>query len=592
MGLTLGRRQPTLQDVWRDGIQRLRASAPQELVTPAPSTPEPPIWEPLAPQPGRGFTMPDGRVVSPQQAALESWADELFYGGAPGGGKSHLELGLAITQHRSTAIFRRHFSDFKGPEGLLAESRRIIGLRGHQANNEWTNVNGGRALEFLGCDHVNHIDKYQGRPHDLKCFDELPQFPKEWYLRLIGWLRTSVPGQRVRVVSTGNPPVNEEGMWVLEYWGPWLDKNHANPAKDGELRWYYRDKDGKDIEVPGPTWGPERPAPVVVVGWTDPDTGLDKVVEPRSRTFIGSRVEDNPYYMATGYANVLDNLPEPMRSMMRHGNFKAARGDDPFQLIPSAWVDAAQARWHERKHEQKGPWTSVGADLSRGGEDEFVLAPLRDDYVEDLLPFPAKAAPDGQAGALLIHKAVQGNTQIPVRMDVGGPGLPVYDFARQFGLYAIPMDGSRGSKARTRKVVNVHDEADQRATFGFANKRAEWHWRFREALDPVFGATLALPPDSRMRADLCAIRFVIRLSKIHIEDKADIKKRIGRSPDRGEAVIYGCAEDRPEPNAVLGTGPEHLDETLKEVQALRARMGLPPLEDMDAQEDDNEDEDA
>ena len=43
----------------------------------------------------------------PQTDAYFSDADELFYGGQAGGGKTDLELGLALTAHRRSLVLRR-----------------------------------------------------------------------------------------------------------------------------------------------------------------------------------------------------------------------------------------------------------------------------------------------------------------------------------------------------------------------------------------------------------------------------------------------------------------------------------------------------
>ena len=72
----------------------------------------------------------------------------------------------------------------------------------------------------------------------------------------------------------------------------------------------------------------------------------------------------------------------------------------------------------------------------------------------------------------------------------------------------------------------------------FRNMRAYMYWRFRESLDPKTGDNLALPPDPQLKADLCAAHWKLTPGGILIEDKDAIKKRIGRSPDDGDAVIY------------------------------------------------------
>lgn len=481
----------------------------------------PPLWTPLPPQPGRGIMLPDGRVLSPQQLAVETPADETFFGGGGGGGKSHLLLGLAATRHRNSIIFRREFTQFRGAEGLIQQSINLIGDERlyNRSLFTWRKIGGFRSLEFGAAKTTADMRKYRGRPHDMKAFDELPEFPEEVYRFLIGWLRTAHVGQRTRVMATGNPPVDDSSQWIKDYWAPWLRKGHPNPAQQGELRWYVSDAKGKDIEVPGPKWGNERAEAVMVNG---------KAVLPRSRTFIQSVVEDNPIYMETGYAAVLDSLPEPYRSSMRHGDFTASTPDDPLQVIPTAWVVAAQDRW--TADGGRGPLSMVGNDPSRGGQDEFVIAKRYDDWVAPLVIHAASEAPDGPTGALLVYRAMDGDRKdVPVQVDViGSAGSSVYDHAKSLGLQVVALNGAEASSAR-----------DRSGKLGFVNKRAEWHWKMRELLDPAYGATLALPPDPQLRADLCAPRWSYR-TRVQIEPKDDIKARIGRSPDRGEAVMYAC----------------------------------------------------
>ena len=78
----------------------------------------------------------------------------------------------------------------------------------------------------------------------------------------------------------------------------------------------------------------------------------------------------------------------------------------------------------------------------------------------------------------------------------------------------------------------------------FRNKRAEAWWRFREALNPdqEGGSKVALPHDPDLRSDLCAPTWTLTSSGIQIESKQDIKKRIGRSTDKGDAVVMALSQ--------------------------------------------------
>jgi hypothetical protein len=68
-------------------------------------------------------------------------------------------------------------------------------------------------------------------------------------------------------------------------------------------------------------------------------------------------------------------------------------------------------------------------------------------------------------------------------------------------------------------------------------------------LDPKTGDNVALPPDPELKADLCAALWTLTPGGILVESKEDkigadgvkiagLKRRLGRSPDKGEAVLY------------------------------------------------------
>ena len=99
--------------------------------------------------------------------------------------------------------------------------------------------------------------------------------------------------------------------------------------------------------------------------------------------------------------------------------------------------------------------------------------------------------------------------------------------------------------------------------FDFANMRTELLWRFREALDPVSGQDIQLPPDRRLAAQLAAPRWKARGTTILIESKEEIRARLGSSTDDADAVILAwymrdsaIARHKPKPDRPFYGGPD------------------------------------
>src|SRR6516164_3538973 len=72
-------------------------------------------------------------LPGPQQQAYDSPADEMFFGGAAGPGKTQLLLGLAYTAHRNSIIYRREFSQLRE---IIEQSHRMIGANGSYSGQD------------------------------------------------------------------------------------------------------------------------------------------------------------------------------------------------------------------------------------------------------------------------------------------------------------------------------------------------------------------------------------------------------------------------------------------------------------------------
>ena len=443
----------------------------------------------------------------PQWLALLSKADEVFYGGAAGGGKSSLLVGMATELGKHSAIFRRVYPNLKE---LIHQARDTIGDCGKENKSEHSwDLPGGRTIEFGAIQYEDNKTDWQGRPHDHKLFDEITEFTESIYVFVCGWTRTTDPNQRVRIIVTGNPPVDEAGSWVVRRWGAWLDDHHPNPAKPGELRWYAT-IDGEEQEF--------------LTGDEIEHNG--ETIHPRSRTFIPARLDDNPFLSSDDrYKSMLQSLPEPLRSMMLYGDFHAAAVSDPWQIIPTEYVRAAQRRWMERE-KPNTPLTAVGIDPARGGRDNFSVAKRYDNYFGELTFWPGVVVPDGPTGAELVHQSLGEEIPGVINIDIGGIGGAVYDSLSPMYSSVIPVNSASTSTYR-----------DKSGKLKMRNARAEMYWRMRDTLDPASGNDVALPPGNEIIADLCSARYKLTTSGVLVEEKEEIKKRIGRSPDKGESIL-------------------------------------------------------
>lgn len=216
------------------------------------------------------------------------------------------------------------------------------------------------------------------------------------------------------------------------------------------------------------------------------------------------------------------------------GEFAAA---DEESVIPLAWVEAANDRWRALQDAgvEFGPVTHLGVDVARSGADKTVLAlrhALKDaDVVSELRRFSladTMQTTGHVAGVLNAHPRAT-----PI-VDVIGIGAGVVDRLREQGFsrtVAFNASARPGRKDRSRELE-------------FLNARSAAWWGLREALDPAFGSMVALPPDDDLIGDLTAPHYAVTSAgKIQVESKDDIRKRLRRSTDSGDAVVQAFATD-------------------------------------------------
>ncbi|MBU0384053.1 terminase, partial [Acinetobacter baumannii] len=413
-----------------------------------------PVWFPLE---------------GPQMAAYTSDADIIGYGGAAGGGKTDLIIGSCLTAHKRSLVVRKEKAQ---TDGIVQRGEEILGHKnGYNSQKSFWNLGKGRLIEFGGLDNPGDEKRWQGRAHDLKALDEATEIREGQARFIMGWNRTSDPTIKPKCLLTFNPPTTAEGRWVIDFFAPWIKKGYPNPAQPGELRWF-ANVNGKEQEV-------ESNKLFVIIDEQivydfDPkDFALEDIIKPTSRTFIPARVTDNKYYMETGYMSTLQALPEPLRSQMLYGDFGAGIEDDPWQVIPTEWVEAAQARWKPLEdmrilHRGDFKMDSYGLDVARGGGDNTIGFPRYGYWYDNPNVLEGKDSPDGPTSASFAVSHVRDHA--PIHVDVIGVGASTYDFLKQSGIHVVPVD-----------VRNAATAFDRSGQLSFYNLRSQLWWQFREA---------------------------------------------------------------------------------------------------------------
>lgn len=262
-----------------------------------------PVWIPLEqdvddavaiawqPNPGR-----DGQP-NPQQVALESAADELFYGGAKGGAKTDTLLAKPLYQvHKSlfaAAFVRQSYPELQRP---LDRAHRIYAAMPAHLRPAW---NGDSTVyrftwpsgAFLKFGYTGRsLEWTQGGNWAMFLWDEMGNEPDERKVdTLVSEIRCPDPSVVRQLVGSGNPGFAGH---------PWIKRRYIVPCgKDGKTIHFER------IKLP------------------------DGRLIPRSRQYVPARVTDNPTYANDdAYMAALAQLPERMQRCLLDGDWDAVTG--------------------------------------------------------------------------------------------------------------------------------------------------------------------------------------------------------------------------------------------------------------------------
>lgn len=201
---------------------------------------------------------------------------------------------------------------------------------------------------------------------------------------------------------------------------------------------------------------------------------------------------------------------------------------DEDSVIPLSWIEAANDRWLDwdalGKPDRGRPHT-VGVDVARSGSDKTCLAMRQGEVISEIRAYSIN---DTMATVGHVKGILDNDPNCTAIVDVIGIGAGVVDRLREMGAKCQAFNAANSSKRR-----------DKTGELGFINVRAAAWWNLRELLDPAAGSDLCLPIDDELLGDLTApsAAEVVSGGKLKIESKDNIRKRLGRSTDRGDAVV-------------------------------------------------------
>ena len=239
---------------------------------------------------------------------------------------------------------------------------------------------------------------------------------------------------------------------------------------------------------------------------------------PGKRKFIQALPQENPY-LAPGYIDrlkeIYKNRPELLAAMVE-GSWDLIEGTDI--IIKYSWADKARSIVEPRFWHNK---CGVSVDPARFGDDESVIYGWVGTKIIKQDIFGQKDLAVVASRALAMCREINGNW---IAIGACGLGAGVVDI----------LKGLVNEKEITIIEVNEASKADDAGRF--YNKRAEMYWEAGE----YFGADgVSIPDDKVLVGQLSSMKYTYSTGRILIQDKEEIKKDVGRSPDRADACVIG-----------------------------------------------------
>jgi len=255
----------------------------------------------------------------------------------------------------------------------------------------------------------------------------------------------------------------------------------------------------------------------VIITSNPEDCWLQRMVDDpkEDEVFVQSLMRDNLFLPAGYEARIRDlysDTPELMDAYI----------DGIWGMVGSAdkLVDPIALRACVGKPGLEGQhrW---GVDVARFGDDNTVLWRVRGTRVVGHKIWERKSTRQ-VSDDIEAEFMASGDSPDGIYIDDIGVGGGVVDNLTSSGIPAFGINA--GSQAMQ------HDK--------FINRRAEMYWNLKLLVER---GEIGLPADDELMSELRAMRYLVRNGKIVLEAKAEIKKRLGRSPDKADALALALA---------------------------------------------------
>lgn len=224
-----------------------------------------------------------------------------------------------------------------------------------------------------------------------------------------------------------------------------------------------------------------------------------------------------------------ENLTELEFTIFYECKFPEGGNDDA--LIPIDWINLAI---NNDIHVDRDAIKQGGLDVARFGRDKTVLITRHGGRVNNI---HMVSEMDTMAVTGWSAKIIDDEDLDTTAVDIIGIGSGVYDRLEELGYDVIgvsvgsaPTDEEKGKK--------------------FFNLRAQVYWNLRNLFKPDRDGKpkISIPNDKELITELTAMTYKFSSErKIRIESKDEIKKKIGRSPDKADALslaFFDLTEDQ------------------------------------------------